>query len=286
MGELRDRMDADLRIRGRAKNTRDSYLRCVHVFARHFKRSPEEMGNEEVRTFLIYLTDEKRLNPRSANVYASALRFLYNTTLGRPDVADKIPMAKRPKPVPVILSGQEMHSLLSAARSFKALAMLMLMYGAGLRVSEVCKLKAGDIDSQRGLIHIRDSKGSKSRYVTLSDRLLDCLRAYWRAYKLTGEYLFPGKYGHPHISRDGVAHNLRKVARDAGIKKKISPHTLRHAYAVHSLESGIDIRTIQVLLGHSSIQTTAHYLKLSRTHLAKTPSPLEILGTAKSSILG
>lgn len=286
MGALRDRMDADLRIRGRALNTRKSYLRCVHIFARHFKRSPEEMGYREVRTFLIHLRDDKKLNPRSANVYAAALRFLYNTTLGRADVAERIPVAKRSKPVPVILSGQEVHALLSAARSLKALAMLMLMYGAGLRVSEVCKLRAEDIDSQRSLIHIRDGKGGKSRYVTLSARLLVCLRAYWRAFRPTDEFLFPGKYGRPHISSDGVAYNLRKVARDAGIKKRISPHTLRHAYATHSLESGTDIRTLQVLLGHSSIQTTAHYLKLSRSHLAKTPSPLEILGTAKSSILG
>jgi site-specific recombinase XerD len=244
------------------------------------------MGNKEVRSFLIHLRDDKKLNPRSANVYAAALRFLYNTTLGRPDVAERIPMAKRAKPVPIILSGQEVHALLSAARSLKTLAMLMLMYGAGLRVSEVCKLSAKDIDSQRGLIHIRDSKGGKSRYVTLSARLLACLRAYWRGFRPADEFLFPGKYGRPHISRDGVAHNLRKVARDAGLKKKISPHDLRHAYATHSLESGTDIRTLQVLLGHSSIQTTAQYLKLSRSHLAKKPSPLEILGTAKSRILG
>ena len=199
---------------------------------------------------------------------------------------EKIPWCKKTKPVPVILSGGEVERILQAARSLKARALIMLMYGAGLRVSEACSLRMSDIDSERGVIHIGESKGSKSRYVMLSESLLQCLREYWRSFRPKGVYLFPGRYGRPFISRDSVADMAKKVCSQAGITKHISPHSFRHAFATHSLEIGTDVRTVQVLLGHSSIRTTAAYLHLSRRHLAGTASPLDILGSTKSTALG
>lgn len=155
----------------------------------------------------------------------------------------------------------------------------MAAYGAGLRVSEACRLGVGDIDSRRGLIHVRDGKGGKDRFVMLSTRLLAVLREYWRAARPSGPYLFPGMDGAQPIDRHAVNRALRQAAVDAGIAKKVTPHSLRHAFATHLLEAGTDIRTIQVLLGHASISTTARYAKVSQRHVGRTTSPLDVLGT-------
>jgi len=277
MGHLRDRMDGDLRLKGYAAVTRYEYLRCVRSFAAHYGKSPAVLGEAEIRAFLLHLIHERQAKPATIRMYVAALKFLYATTLRRPEVVARIPWPQVPEHLPDILSPAEIVQLLHAVHSLKHRVVLMIAYGAGLRISEVCALQVGDIDSQRMVIHVRDGKGSKDRYVMLSERLLAVLRTYWRLTKPRGTFLFPGMRGAPHLQPTTVQRMLQKVVVTCGFSKRVTPHVLRHCFATHLLEAGTDVRTIQQLLGHSSIRTTARYTHISTRQIGQTRSPLDTL---------
>lgn len=278
MGTIREKMMDDLKLRGFAASTQKEYLRRARNFVAYHGRSPTEMGEREIREFLLYLVNEKKAGPATHHMYVAAIKFLYTSTLGRPEEVANIPWPKKPQRLPDIMTAEEVERLLREMRSLKHRAILMTAYGAGLRISEACSLETADIDSDRMLIHVREGKRSKDRYVMLSDRLLEALRVYWRSARPKGTYLFPGMIPGRPITSGAVQRVLKKVVAGCGFRKRVTMHALRHGFATHLLEEGVDIRVIQRLLGHSSIQTTARYTKVSREHIGRTKSPLDLLG--------
>ena len=279
MRRLRDKMREDLALRGMSENTIVTYLGCVRRFAEHFKRSPGRLGAGEIRAFLLHLT-ARRVCARTFNVYVGALLFLYRVTLEHPERVAAMPRMRVPMHVPTVLTGVEVEQILCALKSDKYRAMVMLVYGAGLRISEACHLRVQDIDAKRMLLHIGHAKRGRERYVMLSARLLRALRAYWKRARPSGPYVFPGGGTREVLSRKAVHSALVKAVRAAGIRKTVSPHTLRHSFATHLLERGTDLRTLQVLLGHASLQSTTVYLHVSTARVQSTASPLDTLGTA------
>ena len=273
---LRQRMIDDMTVRNFAPNTQESYLHQVALFARHFGRSPERLGPEEIRTYQIYLAKERRAAVGTRSVAVSALRFLFKVTLRRDWTFELIPAPKSETRLPVILSPEEILRLLQAAPSFTHHVILSTIYGTGMRVSEAVHLRAIDIDSQRMMIRIEQGKGGKDRYVQLSPKLLELLRSYWRKVR-PREWLFPGQAPDQPLTRDAVGDAVTLASERAGLKKRPSPHSLRHAYAVHLLEAGTDLRKIQLLLGHRSLSTTARYLRLATNTVCATTSPLDLL---------
>ena len=273
---LRQRMIDDMTVRNFAPNTQESYLHQVSLFARHFDRSPERLGPEEIRSYQIYLAKERKAAVGTRTVAVSALRFFYKVTLKRDWTFEMIPAPKSENRLPVILSPEEVLRLLQAAPSFPHHVIFSTMYGTGVRVSEAVHLRATDIDSQRMTIRIEQGKGRKDRYVQLSPKLLELLRSYWRKVR-PGEWLFPGQVPTQPLGREAVADAVAHARERAGLKKRTSPHSLRHAYAVHLLEAGTDLRKIQLLLGHRSLSTTARYLRLATTSVCATTSPLDLL---------
>jgi integrase/recombinase XerD len=286
MEKLKDRMKADLRLRNLRPSTQQNYLRFAQSFAAYHDRSPMKMGWEDVRSFLLHLREEKGLSPSSQKVCVAALKFLYTVTLNRPEVVRPFFMPKIPQHLPEILSGQEVEALFVAVRNLKYRAVLMTTYGAGLRISETCSLRIQDIDSQRMLIRVEEGKGGRQRYTILSRRLLHMLRTYYKHERPQGTYLFPGRKPLSPLSTASVREVLRSAVQQTGLTKRVTPHILRHSFATHLLESGTDIRVIQVLLGHRSIRTTTGYTQVSTRHLAGTQSPLDLLGTDKAAPLG
>jgi integrase/recombinase XerD len=277
MTTLRQRMTEDMRIRNLALNTQTSYLQQVSLFARHFNRSPERLGPEEIRTYQVYLTNERKLAPGSVLIAVAALRFLYKVSLKRDWPFDEvIPAPKKPQKLPVIMSPEEVIQFLGCLGSMKHRTILTTCYAAGLRISEAVRLRPADIDSQRMVIRVEQGKGQKDRYVMLSPQLLETLRAYWRAARPSG-WLFEGDIVGKPIDRSAVEQACQKARRLSGIRKPITPHLLRHAFAVHLLESGTDIRTIQLLLGHRSLATTSRYLRIATSKVCSTTSPLDLL---------
>ncbi len=277
MTPLRQRMIEDMRIRNLSPNTQDSYLQQVSSFARHFGRSPAELCPDDIRAYQVYLTTERKLAPGSVLIAVSALRFLYKITLKIDwTLDDVIPTCKKPQTLPTILSPEEVLQFLECVRSVKHRAILTTCYAAGLRISEAVRLKPTVIDSQRMVIRVEQGKGQKDRYVMLSPKLLDTLRSYWLATR-PEEWLFPGDRPGQPITRDAVGQACQKAHRLSGITKPVTPHSLRHAFAVHLLESGTDVRTIQLLLGHRGLSTTARYLRIATTKVCSTSSPLDLL---------
>jgi integrase/recombinase XerD len=276
MTRLRQRMLEDMAVRNLAENTQSAYVQQVVAYARHFHRPPEELGPEAVRAYQVHLTQTRMLSPSSVSVATGALRFLYNVTLKRGWAVEEIPMPKRPFRLPVILSRDEVMHFLDSVDSTKHRAILMTAYAAGLRVSEATHLKVTDIDSQRMMLRVDQGKGRKDRYVMLSPRLLEVLRTYWKAVRPT-PWLFPGDLPGQPITRGAVELACQKAHRASGIAKPITPHSLRHAFATHLLESGTDVRTIQLLLGHRSLATTSRYLKVAASTVCATISPFDLL---------
>jgi len=276
MTPLRQRMLEDMGIRNLAENTQLSYLQQVSRYARHFDRSPEELGPEQVRTYQVHLTKTCKLAPGSVSIATAALRFLYKVTLKREWVPDDIPMPKKPFKLPVVLSPEEVMHFLGCVDSLKQRTILTTAYAAGLRVSEATHLKVTDIDSQRMMLRVDQGKGSRDRYVMLSPRLLETLRSYWKVVR-PKTWLFPGDIPGNPITSDAVERACQKAHRAAGIAKPITPHSLRHAFATHLLESGTDVRRIQLLLGHRSLATTSRYLKIATSTVCATTSPLDLL---------
>ncbi|RLB28806.1 MAG: integrase [Deltaproteobacteria bacterium] len=274
MSPLRQRMIEDMQIRNFSPHTRHQYVTYVAAFAKHFGKSPDQIGLEEIRSYQLFLLQDKGVCPATLNVAVSALRFLYGVTLKQDWDIQMIPYAKKPKKLPVVLSQEEALRLLQVVRDMKYRTVLMATYAAGLRVSEVTQLKVTDIDSGRMCIRVEQGKGRKDRYVMLSAKLLHHLRLYWRIYK-PQDWLFEGRQnGHLPIST--VQTVCKKARIEAGIKKEVTPHTLRHSFATHLLEAGTDIRTIQFLLGHRSLNSTMIYTHVAQK-IHKTRSPLDLL---------
>ena len=276
MGILRTRMEQDLLVRGRAAKTRDGYLRVVADLAKHYHRSPDQLTDREVQQYLVHLIQERTLAWSSCRVAASALRFFYETTLGRARAAFTVPLPQKAQKLPEILSREEVARLLASVANRKHRPVLMTTYAGGLRVSEVVRLQLRDIDSQRMLIRVEDGKGRKDRYTFLSQRLLVELRGYYRVYRPT-EWLFPRRGEAVPMSTSSAQHIYNAAKARAGIRKQGSIHSLRHAFATHLIESGIDVVTLQSLLGHGTITTTRRYVHLSAHRVAAHVSPLDQL---------
>ncbi|MCH7891422.1 MAG: site-specific integrase [Gemmatimonadetes bacterium] len=276
MSELRRKMLADLRIRNYAERTQEIYIARVSEMARYYNRSPADLSADEVREYLRYLKDDREVS-RSAFVQViAALRFLYRFTLGRPEMVPKIPYPRGKRRHPVVLSRQEVVRWLKAMPNLKHRTVALVLYGAGLRISEALALELRDIDSERMVITVRHGKGDADRQVTLSEVLLKALRRYWRAYAPPG-CLFPGKDPEKPLTVSTIQRALKAARHRAGIRKRASAHTLRHSYATHLLEAGTDLRVIQTLLGHSSLRTTEIYTHVTTEHLRATRSPLDAL---------
>ena len=276
VSRLRQRMIDDMTVRNFAPNTIDCYLKQVSYFARHFGRSPERLGAEEIRSYQIYLAKERKVSVSSRTVAVSALRFFYAVTLKQDRIIPMIPTPKQEHRLPVILSPEEVLWLLESAPSFSHQVIFSTMYGTGARVSEALHLRASHIDSLRMMIRIEQGKGHQDRYVQLSPKLLELLRAYWRKVR-PREWLFPGQDPNQPLSREAVGKAVTHASQRAGLTKDTSPHSFRHAYAVHLLEAGTDLRKIQLLLGHRSLATTARYLCLATNTVCATTSPLDLL---------
>lgn len=275
MGAVRERMETDLKLRNYRPGTQGQYLRCAERLAQHYWRSPEQLGAEEVRRYLVHLGEVRGLAASTRKVHCAALKFLYEVTLGRPEVVSSLGWPRVRSKLPVVLSPSEVEQLLGHMASLKYRTITAVLYGTGLRISEACRLEVGDIVSDRGLLAVRDGKGGRDRYTMLSDRLLRSLREYWRAERPPGPHLFPGARPCSTVRPESVRSALAKAAKQAGIRKRVTPHVLRHSFATHLHESGVDIRTIQVLLGHRSIRTTQLYSQVSGRVIARTPSPLD-----------
>lgn len=275
---LRQRMTEDMQVRNLSPHTQASYLQQVSLFARHFDKSPDALGPEHIRAYQVYLTNEKKLAPGSIHIAVAALRFLYRVTLSKDWICeDVLPLPKKQQKLPIVLSPEEVQQFLECVQSIKHRTILTTCYAAGLRISEAVHLKPNAIDSKRMVIRVEQGKGQKDRYVMLSPKLLETLRIYWRARRSKEEWLFPGDHRGQPITRDAVGDACQKAHRLSGLSKPVTPHCLRHAFAVHLLEAGTDVRTIQLLLGHRSLATTARYLRIATSRVCATSSPLDLL---------
>jgi integrase/recombinase XerD len=276
MTPLRQRFIEDMRLHGFAPTTQRSYIHYVAEFAKYYHRSPEQLGLDDVRSYQIHLIDERLLSAQSVNCFVSAVQFLYTTTLEMPWDDAQFTRMRVPETLPVVLSPEEVAAFFRFVGVLKHRAVLMLCYGSGLRIAEAVALRVRNIDSARMLIRVEQGKGGKDRDSILSGRMLLLLREYWKIQR-PQDYLFPGTKAGTHIQPGTVQALCRDAARMAGITKKVTPHVLRHSFATHLLENGADTRAIQVLLGHSRIETTARYTAVTPRTLARTPSPADQL---------
>jgi len=272
---LRRRMIEDMTIRKFAPKTQASYIRAVRNFTVFLGRSPDQAGAEDLRRYQLHLAATGVSIP-SQNATVAALRFFFTVTLGRSKVTDRMPFVREPRKLPVVLSPEEVARFLEAAPGLKYRAALSVAYGAGLRANEVISLKIGDIDSTRMVIRVEQGKGRKDRYVMLSTHLLELLRAYWKAARPQG-WLFPGRDRVNPLTPRQINRACHAAAQAAGIDKRVSLHTLRHSFATHLLEQKVDIRVIQVLLGHEKLDTTALYSQVATRTIREVRSPLEHL---------
>lgn len=276
MTPLRQRFIEDMQLRGLAPTTQRSYIHYVAEFAKFFNTSPDKLDLEAVRQYELYLLHERKMSPESINSFVSAVQFLYLVTLEMPWGKECFPRVRRAHKLPVVLSPEEVALFFENVAGLRYRAALMICYGSGLRISETVALKVSDIDSRRMLLRVRQGKGQKDRYAMLSPRLLAVLRCYYRVAR-PKEYLFPSWSESRHVTSGSVAGACSIAAKNSGIGKRITAHTLRHSFATHLLEGGTDIRIIQALRGHSQIDTTARYTQVSARVVAGTPSPLDRL---------
>ena len=265
----------DMAIRNMSPATRRAYVRAVKNFSLFFRRSPEDLTFEDVRDYQLHLVS-RGLQATTINQIMCALRFLYGTTLGRSGVAEHIPLARKSDPLPAVLSQEEVARFLNAIPNLKHRTVFTTIYAAGLRVSEAVSLAITDIDSGRMVIRIRQGKGSKDRYVMLSEQLLTILRAYWK-HARPRHWLFPGPDPTKPVTTRSLQRICRAAADRAGLEKNVTVHTLRHSFATHLLEQGVDIRIIQDLLGHRHINATARYARVAINTIRQVQSPLESL---------
>jgi len=273
---MTDRMAGDMRIRNLAPATIDAYTYHVGRFADFIQKPIGDATAEDVRKFQLYLIEEKKVGWSSFNQAVCGLRFLYTTTLPKSWPVAMIPFGKRPRRLPTVLAVEEVDALLRCTKNLKQQTFLMTLYAGGLRLSEAADLQLADIDSGRMQLNVSAGKGNKQRMVPLSPRLLRALRTYWKTYRPT-QYLFPGKTPERPYAATSIQKAIKAAAKQAGIKKNVTPHTLRHSYATGLLEAGVDILTISRLLGHASFTTTMVYLHVRQVHLGSTPSPIDWL---------
>ena len=277
MTRLRKMMLEELERRNYSAGTTRRYLRFVERFAQHFGKSPDKLGPDHLRSYQAYLLRERKLCPGTVENHVAALRFFFVRTLHRHQFREYLPYPKTRRKLPNILSQEEVSCLINASSNLFERTLMLVLYGTGMRRSEVARLKIAHIDSQRMVIHVVDGKGHKDRDLPLSPTLLENLRVYWRWLK-PRTYLFPSRMhrdGEQPISDKTVWLACTKAARNAGLRKSASPHLVRHAWATHLLEAGTDLRTIQLLLGHEDLEVTAQYLHLSAQHLQKVVNPIE-----------
>lgn len=279
MGEMRDRMEQELKLRGYSPRTIKAYLYAVRNFVKHHKRPAEQMGVTEARTYLLYLIQEKQVARSTTTQVVCALRFFYTKVLKLSFDLEDLPFQKKHKPLPCVLSEREVSALLEAETNVKHRAILMALYSGGLRLQEVLQLRPKDIDSAGMRILIHNGKGGKARYVMLSFTLLDTLRIYFKRYK-PRKWLFYGQSQDEPLNPRSVQRMVREAAVAAGLRKQVTPHVLRHSFATHLLDRGTNLRYIQELLGHSSIKTTMIYTHVSQRALTEVVSPLDWLGTS------
>jgi integrase/recombinase XerD len=274
---LRQRMTEDMQVRNLSPLTQSSYVQQVSLFARHFDKSPAVLGIEDIRDYQLYLTNQKKLDASSIKVAVSAIRFLYRVTLTRPwDFDEVVPSPKKPRTLPIILSPEEVAHFLGCVANIKQRTILTTCYAAGLRISEAVHLMPTAIDRQRMVIRVEQGKGRKDRYVMLSPKLLEVLSDYWYRVRPKG-CLFPGDIPGQPITYGAVELACKAAHARSGLSKPVTPHSLRHAFAVHLLEAGTNLRTIQLLMGHSSLNTTARYLRIATSKVCATTSPLDLL---------
>jgi site-specific recombinase XerD len=276
MTAMREQMIKEMTLRRLSANTQRSYLNAILGLARYYNQSPEKMNKQMIQDYLFHLLQERKLAWSTCNVIVNGLRFFYTKVLGIDSETLSIPPQKKVKQLPEVLSTEEVESLLGAASNQKHRTLLMSTYGAGLRISEVVNLKLTDIDSKRMMIRVRQGKGNKDRYTILSKRLLEELRIYWKRYR-PALWLFSGRKPEQPMPKSTAAAIYYNAKDKAGIRRGKGIHTLRHCFATHMLEAGVDIRTIQVLMGHSSIMTTVVYLKVTKKQISSTQSPLDLL---------
>lgn len=274
MSKLREQMLVDLQLKGATLKTRRKYLREVGNFAKYYGKSPEELGEEEVKEYLVHLLEGRKLSKGTYKNYASAIKFLYKVTLKREDIADGIRYPRVDKTLPCVFDLSEVKALLAAAENLKHKAILTIMYSSGLRLSETARLRVTDIDSKRMMVWVQLGKGGKDRYTILSQTALECLREYWRQYH-PKEWLFEGQNENTHLCPTSIRQIFLAAKKRAGITKPASPHTLRHSFATHLIEAGTSLHHVQLLLGHRSPTTTTIYLHVSRMNLAQVTSPLD-----------
>jgi integrase/recombinase XerD len=277
--QLTQKMLEEVQRRNYSYRTAKTYVRIICDFAKHFHQPPDKLGPEQIRQYQAYLFQTKKLSPATVSQYVSALRFLFVKTLRRHFLTD-ISFPKSPRRLPIVLSTEEVTQLINSARNLFHRTLLMTLYSTAMRRSELCRLKVTDIDSKRMMIRITQGKGSRDREVPLTPTLLETLRVYWRWMKPKA-YLFPGTVDHWRadipITPNIVWLACRQAAQAAGIDKPIHPHSLRHSCATHLFEAGADLRTLQVLLGHSRLEHTLIYLHLSSKHLQAVSNPLDTL---------
>jgi site-specific recombinase XerD len=270
-------MIEEMRIRNYSRHTESQYIRRVHQFAKHFKRSPEELGAEEVRQFQAHLVMQGTVSHEVVGQFTAALKFLYAHVLKRDDVEiARIVLPKKARRLPIVITAEEVLRMLCLVRDVRERAMLTTTYAAGLRVSEVSRLKVSDIDSKRMVIRVEQGKGGKDRYVPLSVALLTLLRDYWKVHR-PKTWLFPGRHPERPITPRAIGRICMKARKAAGITRKVSLHTLRHCFASHLLEAGTNVRVIQLLLGHRSLSTTARYLTVAGDEILHTRTPLDLV---------
>jgi integrase/recombinase XerD len=278
---LRQRLIDDMTARRYGEKAQKAYVRHVRTFTAFLGRSPDTATKEDLRGFQLHLAQQP-ISAGSINAAIAALRFFFNVTLERPEIVRPLRTVNKPRRAPVVLSQEEVARLLEAAPSLKYKAALSVAYGAGLRVSEVANLKVSDIDSGRMMLRVEQGKGQRDRYVMLSPQLLELLRAWWRAAR-PPVWLFPGQNPINPITPRQLNRAVTAAKDLAGISKRVSPHTLRHSFATHLLEQGVDIRVIQVLLGHAKLETTALYTRVAVNTVRDIKSPLERLGVNLAS---
>jgi len=274
MKKLRDRMLVDLQLSGAKPRTQKTYLREAENLAKYFNRSPEELGEDELKEYLLHLMKERHLSEGTFRFYVAGLKFLYRTTLKREWPVEKIKHPRAKRKLPVVLDLLEVESLFSVTKNLKHKAILMITYSSGLRASETASLKITDIDSKRMTVRITQGKGGKDRYSILSQTTLECLRQYWIKYR-PAEWLFEGQKKGSHISMSSIQQLFQKARKRVGITKPVSVHTLRHSFATHLIEAGTSLHHVQLLLGHRSPTTTTVYLHVSRLNLSQVTSPLD-----------
>jgi len=283
MTSLRQSMIEDLQIRNYSPGTIDVYVRLVASFAQHFGRSPHLLEREHIREYQRFLIQEKRVSWTTFNQTVCALRFLYRVTLDRGSMVEHIPFPKQEKKLPVVLSRAEIGAFFSVIKNLKHRTALQTMYGAGLRVSEALRLNIADIDRHRGVLQIHQGKGHRDRCAPLPSTLLQVLRAYWKAYRPVS-CLFPGRTSGQPMNPTTIQKTCRTAAAEAGLCKRVTPHTMRHCFASHLLEAGIDIRTIQMLLGHRALRTTSRYLHVANpADLSKNSRAADLLAAATAT---